>query len=97
MPDLVIIMINICSFFLMGYDKYLAIKRRYRISEFKLLILPFLGGAPGAYLAMHFFNHKRKHPKFKYGLPLLIILNIYQIYMVNIYFVKIFDFFKFGV
>ncbi|MFZ5943554.1 MAG: DUF1294 domain-containing protein [Bacillota bacterium] len=80
-----LILINILAFILMGADKYLAIKRRYRISENRLLFLPLVGGATGSYLALLVFKHKTKHFKFKYGLPILIIINLMQIYLLKGY------------
>ena len=77
-----IITINIISFILMGWDKYSAIKDYWRISESNLLGIAILGGAPGEYLGMLVFHHKTKKELFKYGLPILIIINIYIYYKI---------------
>ena len=50
--------INTTGFFLIGYDKKMAITHQYRISEKTLLLIIFLGGIVGSGLAMLFFRHK---------------------------------------
>lgn len=72
---LYMLFINILSFVLMFIDKRKAIRRNWRISEKTLLSVSFIGGSLGSYLAMILFKHKTKHFKFKYGLPLMLILH----------------------
>lgn len=60
----------------MGSDKNRAIKHLYRISEKKLWMIAILFGAIGMYAGMLSFRHKTKHTSFKYGLPILSILEI---------------------
>ena len=48
----------------------------WRISEATLLILAVIGGSIGALLGMKVWHHKTKHKKFKYGLPLILIIQI---------------------
>ena len=50
--------INSIGFFLIGYDKKMAVAHKYRISEKILLLIVFLGGIIGSGLAMFFFKHK---------------------------------------
>ena len=59
-----VVVINTLSFFLYGIDKYLAMKKKYRISEYRLLLLSFLGGSIGAILGMKIFHHKTKKISF---------------------------------
>ena len=59
-----IIIINIISFILYGYDKYLAIKGKMRISEYHLLVTSFFGGSIGSIIGMKVFHHKTKKIKF---------------------------------
>ena len=74
--------INLCSFFLMGYDKQKAKSKAWRISEKTLLSVAFFGGAFGSMLGMQFFRHKTKHFQFKYGVPIMVVLNILGYYLV---------------
>ncbi len=47
-----------------------------RISEATLLMLAVIGGSIGALLGMKVWHHKTLHKKFKYGLPLILIIQI---------------------
>ena len=51
-------------------------KGSWRISEATLLILAAIGGSIGALLGMKIWHHKTMHKKFKYGLPLILIIQI---------------------
>ena len=68
--------INIASFFLYGIDKYKAKKGRWRISEAILLLMAVIGGSIGAWAGMRLWHHKTMHKKFKYGIPVIIILQV---------------------
>ena len=68
--------INIVSFFLYGIDKYKAKKGRWRISEATLLMMAVIGGSIGAWAGMRLWHHKTMHKKFKYGIPIIIILHV---------------------
>ena len=68
--------INIVSFFLYGIDKYKAKKGRWRISEATLLMMAVIGGSIGAWAGMRFWHHKTMHKKFKYGIPVIIIMQV---------------------
>ena len=68
--------INIVSFFLYGIDKYKAKKNKWRISEATLLMIAVIGGSIGAWVGMRLWHHKTMHKKFKYGIPLIIIMQI---------------------
>ena len=71
-----LIIVNIISFILMGYDKYSAIKKNYRISEAALLTFSLLGGSIGTLLGMILFHHKTKKLKFIILVPLFLIITI---------------------
>ena len=53
----------------------------WRISEATLLILALIGGSIGALLGMKVWRHKTMHKKFKYGLPLILLVQIALIYL----------------
>ena len=59
-----LILVNLFAFFLYGIDKYKAIKRKQRISEFQLLIFSLFGGSFGSIIGMMFFHHKTLKLKF---------------------------------
>ena len=68
--------VNITSFLLYGIDKYKAKKGRWRISESTLLMMAVIGGSIGAWTGMRLWHHKTMHKKFKYGIPVIIIMQI---------------------
>ena len=68
--------INIVSFFLYGIDKYKAKKNKWRISEATLLMIAVIGGSIGAWAGMRLWHHKTMHKKFKYGIPVIIIMQV---------------------
>lgn len=68
--------VNIATFLLYGIDKYKAKKGRWRISEATLLLMAVIGGSIGAWGGMRLWHHKTMHKKFKYGIPVIIILQV---------------------
>ncbi|MEH7391686.1 DUF1294 domain-containing protein [Bacillus sp. JJ1474] len=70
------IIINIAGFYLMKIDKNKAKNHQYRISENTLWLVAIFFGATGMTLGMKTFRHKTKHFQFKYGLPVLSLLEI---------------------
>ena len=68
--------VNITSFLLYGIDKYKAKKNQWRISEATLLTMAAIGGSIGAWAGMRLWHHKTMHKKFKYGIPVIIILQV---------------------
>ena len=68
--------VNSLTFLLYGIDKYKAKKAKWRIPEATLLLLAVLGGSIGAWMGMKVWHHKTMHKKFKYGIPVIIIMQI---------------------
>ena len=68
--------VNIVTFILSGIDKYKAKKGKWRISEATLLTMAAIGGSIGAWAGMRLWHHKTMHKKFKYGIPVIIILQV---------------------
>ena len=68
--------VNFLSFILYGIDKKRARKREWRISEKTLIGIAVSGGCVGAILGMHIFHHKTRHWYFRYGLPLILIIQV---------------------
>ena len=56
-----LVIINIFEFIIMGLDKLLAIKHKYRIPEFTLLFFSAIGGSIGAITGVFFFHHTTKN------------------------------------
>jgi uncharacterized membrane protein YsdA (DUF1294 family) len=64
------------TFFIYGIDKYKAKKSLWRIPESTLLLLAAVGGSVGAYFGMKVWHHKTLHKKFKYGVPIILLLHL---------------------
>ena len=77
-----LIVINVVTFLVYGIDKWKAKQGSWRISEATLLMLPVIGGSIGALLGMRVWHHKTMHKKFKYGLPLILLVQIALIYLI---------------
>jgi uncharacterized membrane protein YsdA (DUF1294 family) len=81
--------VNVMAFFMYGIDKWKAKKDKWRTSEATLLWIAVIGGSIGAWLGMKVWHHKTMHKKFRYGLPLIIIVQIaliifaYEYIMIN--------------
>ena len=71
-----LVIINVVSFFIYGFDKWKAKKSKMRIRETALLGLAVLGGSIRAWLGMKVWRHKTQHKKFKYGVPAIIIVQL---------------------
>ena len=71
-----LVAMNVVTFFMFGIDKWKAKRSKWRISEAVLIGLAVLGGSVGALLGMKVWHHKTMHKKFKYGIPLILIVQI---------------------
>lgn len=69
-----LLIVNVLTFILYGVDKYKAKHHHWRISERMLFAITMIGGAIGALLAMYIFRHKTKTPLFKWGVPLILLI-----------------------
>ena len=67
-------LLNLITFIVYGIDKYKARTGKWRISESTLLLLAIMGGSIGALLGIKVWHHKTLHKKFKYGIPLTILV-----------------------
>ena len=78
-----IVFINMLSFLLYGFDKLLAKKKKFRISEKLLLFISIMGGPYGAILGSNIFKHKTKKLKFNIlNKSMAIICSIYFLYLI---------------
>ncbi len=68
--------INAVTFLIYGIDKWKAKRSKWRISEATLIGLAVLDGSVGALFGMKVWHHKTMHMKFKYGIPVILIIQI---------------------
>ncbi len=71
-----LVIMNLLTFAAYGIDKHKAKKGSWRIPEKALILLALFGGSIGAFSGMKVFRHKTLHPKFKYGIPAILIFHI---------------------
>ena len=71
-----LVAMNVLGLALMGIDKRKAVNHRWRIPESHLFLAALLGGSLGAFLGMHLFRHKTRHWYFRYGLPLILAVQL---------------------
>ena len=69
-----LLIINVLAFVCYGLDKLKAKRNAQRVSERTLLLLALVGGGVGAWLGMLVWRHKTKHAKFRFGVPILLLL-----------------------
>ena len=75
-PICYIVVINLVSFMMFGIDKYKARRGQWRISEATLLAVAAIGGSIGAWMGMKVWHHKTLHSKFRYGVPIMLLVHI---------------------
>ena len=80
--QLYVLAVSALTFFVYGRDKNLARTRSWRVSEFTLHFLEFIGGWPGAFLAQRWLRHKIS--KLSYQIAFWIIVLTYQIAALNL-------------
>jgi Predicted membrane protein len=80
---LYLVAINVVTFLLYGIDKFKAKRSKWRIPESVLLGLAVIGGSVGAWLGMIVWRHKTQHKKFRYGIPLILAMQIAILIMVS--------------
>ena len=71
-----LVAINMGTFLVYGYDKFLATRGVWRISERVLLLLALIGGSLGALVAMQVFRHKTIKSSFRLQLWGVIAIQI---------------------
>ena len=79
-----LVIINLITFLAFAYDKYRAKNDGWRVKNFFLLGLSFLGGSLGGLLGMKFLRHKTKKSYYWLGLPLMLLLQV----LVLVYFMN---------
>ncbi len=89
-----LVLINLITFLAFGADKWKAKRKEKketvrRIPEKNLLLLAAAGGSAGALLGMKVFRHKTLHKAFRFGVPLILALQILISFGLWLYFAVI--------
>lgn len=89
-----LVLINLVTFLVFGADKLQAKRKEKkdtvrRVPEKTLFLLSALGGSVGALLGMRVFRHKTLHRAFRFGVPLILALQIILPFGLWLYFAAI--------
>ena len=76
-----IIAMNLVTFILFAWDKFVSGRKGWRVPESTLLLLSFLLGAFGAFGAMYLFRHKTQKLKFTVSIPIMMARQVAFIIM----------------
>lgn len=68
--------LNVLACFMMGYDKWMARSRAWRVSEATLWIVALLGGSIGILIGAHTFRHKTVKLSFQLVLAAILALQL---------------------
>lgn len=77
-----LVIINLVGVYSMWSDKMKSIKSEWRIPENTLFVISLIGGAFGILVGMKQFRHKTQHIKFKYGIPIILLIQVYVAYKI---------------
>lgn len=81
----VVLVMNLVAYHLYRIDKLRAEQSKYRIPEAVLLTVSFLGGAFGAFCAMHEYHHKTLHTIFAVGVPIALAIQTVLVIWAMVY------------
>lgn len=86
----IVVVMSLVTFIVYGIDKRRAINHQWRVPEFTLHFLAFLGGWPGASLAQFYYRHKTQKLSFLIQFWVVVLLHlivfatiVYEIYVRN--------------
>ena len=80
-----LVLINVITFLLFGVDKQKSRRNKWRIPETTLIGLAVIGGSIGAWSGMKAWHHKTLHNKFRFGIPLILMMQIVTIVLIWYY------------
>ncbi len=78
-----LVIVNVIAFVMFALDKFGSGFRRNGYGNSRLLWIAVCGGSLGAILGMYVFRHYVRDFRFWFGLPLILIL---QLFLFNIFF-----------
>jgi uncharacterized membrane protein YsdA (DUF1294 family) len=77
-----LVVLNVLTFALFGWDKACAVGNRRRVPERTLLTFMAVGGSPGGWLAMLIFHHKTSKTSFRSIAIAIALLQIIAIFAI---------------
>lgn len=73
---LYLLIVNVFTFLLFGWDKFNARTHDWRISERRLWFFTLIGGSVGALAGMNLFRHKTQKDSFQLVIALIFLLHV---------------------
>ena len=77
-----LIIVSVLAVVITIYDKVHAVRHKYRVSEFALMLISAIGGSVVMLLTMLIISHKTRHIKFMLGIPLIILIQCAIIFLI---------------
>ena len=77
------VIVNVMAYLFMHIDKNNARNGRKRLSEASLLTTAAIGGSIGMLVSMYVLHHKTRKKKFKYGIPVILVLQVLLILLMS--------------
>ena len=74
--------INLTTFGLYGYDKFISSSDKLRVPEWNLQALAFLGGSPAGLLAQKFFRHKTIKGSFQIIYWVIVVVQVGLVFFI---------------
>ncbi len=78
-----LLIINAAGLICMYRDKQKAVHHRWRTRESTMFLVAALGGSLGILAGMHLFHHKTRHAKFRFGIPVILILQLLLLFAIS--------------
>lgn len=82
-----LVLVNLFAIYVMYVDKKRSRKGHWRVPEKNLFIIAAVFGSLGILVGMRLFHHKTRHLKFVYGIPAILIIQLYLLYRI-LHFIK---------
>ena len=78
-----LLVINVVTFVVFVVDKVRAVRGAWRVREATLLGLSLVGGSVGGILGMCLARHKIRKPRFRYGLPIMLVVQVVVVFLLR--------------
>jgi uncharacterized membrane protein YsdA (DUF1294 family) len=81
----VLVVLNLVTFVIFGWDKFCATHGRRRVSERALLTLMAVGGSPGGWAGMLVFHHKTRKTSFRWAAIVIVLLQAAALVLISLW------------
>jgi uncharacterized membrane protein YsdA (DUF1294 family) len=71
-----LILVNLLAAGLMAWDKYCAMRRRWRVPEATLFSVAMMGGSPTMFMVIRYLRHKSRKTSFLWRLNVILLVQV---------------------